>query len=70
MELGWLAIYEPWLLTRLIWQPIKPGYIRLFPPSGAKKVIRPEIWGRGCPKSYICKKCKIVIFSYNEKNVT
>lgn len=62
MEAGWLAIYEPLLITRLVWQPVKPQYVRMFQPAGAEKVIQPKFGGKGCPEAQICKKCKTVVF--------
>jgi hypothetical protein len=70
MEEGWLAIYEPIIITRLVWQPVKPSYIRLKEPTGSVKVIQPRIGGGGCPKAYICRACKITTFSYDEHDAT
>ena len=71
METGWLAIYEPLFpLTRLVWQPVKPGYVRFSMPQGSVRVIQPRAWGRGCPVGFICQNCKITLFSYDEQNVT
>jgi len=30
METGWLAVYESLPITRLVWQPVKPGWVRHF----------------------------------------
>ena len=70
MENGWLAIYEPLLITRLVWQPVKPGYIRFRMPQDSVRVIQPRAWGHGCSEGFICKPCQITLFSYDEKNAT
>lgn len=70
MEDGWLAIYEPIIFTRVIWQPVQPSYIRLCAPTGSVKVIQPRVGGGGCPKAYICTACKMTTFSYDESNAT
>jgi hypothetical protein len=70
METGWLAIYEPLPITRLVWQNKKPGWVRVRMPQGSRKVIQPKVGGAGCPVSYICKTCEIVTFSYNRSNTT
>ena len=69
MEEGWLAIYEPMPITRLVWQKKKPGWIRFMMPEGARKVIQPRTGGAGCPVSYICKPCEVVTFSFDKNNV-
>lgn len=70
MKQGWLAIYDPLLLTKLVWQPVKPGYVRFRMPSDSELVIQPKLWGRGCPEALICKTCELVLFSYDKENVT
>ena len=70
MEPGWLAIYEPLPITRLIWQNKKPGWFRLFRPKGSEKVLQPVAGGRGCPVAYICRECQMVTFSYDRSNAT
>jgi len=70
MEKGWLAIYDPLILTKLVWQPIKPRYVRFRMPQDSVRVMKPRAWGHGCPEGFICKACKITLFSYDEKNVT
>ena len=72
MEKGWLAlnIVNAYIPTRLVWQPTRPGWFRLRLTPGAVPVITPKAWGRGCPEGYICKKCKITLFSYDEKDAT
>jgi hypothetical protein len=70
MDEGWLAIYEPLPITRLVWQPVPPGYVRLRMPPGSVPVIQPRLWGRGCPAGFICKNCKITLFSYDEAATT
>ncbi|MBT5705917.1 PF20097 family protein [Verrucomicrobia bacterium] len=65
MKHGWLAIFNPILwLNFVVWQPMKPGWLRFFTPPEAEKVIVPDFGGKGCPKAYICKECKTVTFSY------
>jgi hypothetical protein len=70
MEMGWLAIYEPLPITRLVWQPVKPGWVRFRMPREAVRVIQPRAWGHGCPEGFICKTCKVTLFSYDDKNTT
>ena len=71
MEQGWLAVYEPlWLLTRLVWQSVRPGYVRFSQPAGSVRVITPRAWGRGCPEGFICRACKVTAFSYDDKDAT
>jgi hypothetical protein len=70
MEKGWLAVYNPIIGTKLVWQAVKPGYVRLQMPEGSVRVSKPKIWGGGCPEGFICKTCKITLFSYDEQNVT
>ena len=70
METGWLAIYEPLPITRLVWQNKKPGWLRFRMPEGSRKVIQPQVGGAGCPVSYICKSCEIVTFSYHGSTTT
>ena len=67
MEQGWLAMFNPILwLNFVVWQPKKPGYMRLFTPKNAEKVIVPRVAGKGCPRAHICRTCKTVSFSYSE----
>jgi len=70
METGWLAVYNPIIGTKIVWQPFKPGYVRLRMPLGSMLVSQPRLWGRGCPEGFICKTCKITLFSYDEQKVT
>lgn len=70
MEKGWLAIYEPLPITRLLWQSVQPGWVRFRMPHGSVRVIQPRAWGRGCPEGFICKNCKITLFSYDEQSVS
>lgn len=69
MEEGWLAIYEPLPLTRLVWQPVQPGQVRFKKPEGAVRVIKPKAGGRGCPVAFICRACEMTVFSYAESDV-
>jgi len=65
MRSGWLAMFNPFLWIHfVVWQPTRPGYIRFFAPKDSERVIVPKAGGKGCPKAWICKKCKTVIFSY------
>ena len=70
MEQGWLAIYEPLPITRFVWQTAKPGWVRFLMPQGSVNVIQPRAFGGGCPESFICKDCKLSLFSYDDKNRT
>ena len=70
MEQGWLAIYEPLPITRLIWQNKRPGWLRLLRPKGSEKVIQPLPGGRGCPVAYICRKCQMITFSYDQRRAS
>ena len=70
MEEGWLAIYEPLPITRLVWQPVAPGQVRVKQPEGAVRVIKPKAGGKGCPTAYICRDCEMTMFSYAESDVT
>lgn len=70
MGQGWLAMFNPIMwLNFVVWQPMKPGYVRFFKPKNAEKVIVPKAGGKGCPKAHICKSCKTVSFSYSEGQV-
>jgi hypothetical protein len=61
MQDGWLAMFNPYfLLSFVLWQPNKPGYVRFLPPKGSERVIGLL----GCPKAQICRGCKTVVFSY------
>jgi Domain of unknown function (DUF6487) len=70
MEAGWLALYNPIVGTKLVWQAVKPGYVRLRMPTGSARVMQARLWGRGCPEGFICMACKLTLFSYDEENVT
>ena len=70
MEPGWLAIYEPLPITKLVWQPVKPGWVRCRMPSGSTRVIKPRVFGKGCPPAFICRECKVSAFSYDEADAT
>jgi hypothetical protein len=70
MEEGWLAIYEPLPVTRVVWQPVEPGQVRVKKPEGAVRVIKPKAGGKGCPTGHICKACEMTVFSYAESDVT
>ena len=67
MTEGWLTIFNliHWL-TFVVWQDIKPGYVRFFRPVGSEKVIIPRAGGFGNPRSQLCRSCKMVVFSYAE----
>jgi hypothetical protein len=65
MEDGWLAMFNPVLwLNFVVWQAVKPGYMRFFSPPGSEKVLVPRAWGKGCPRAQICRGCQMVAFSY------
>lgn len=64
MELGYLAFYEPLVISRIVWQKEKPGYIRFNAPEDGIQVITPPILGKGDKQGYICKQCKNVFFKY------
>ena len=66
MEEGYLAWYEPLAISRIIWQKEKPGFVRLKGPKDSIKVIKPPKFGKGDPKGYICKDCKLVSFYFNQ----
>ena len=70
MERGWLAIYEPLPITRLVWQKIRPRWVRFRMPQGSVRVIQPRALGRGCPPAFICQSCRFTCFSYDEKDAT
>ena len=70
MEMGWLAIYEPLPITRLVWQPVKPGSVRFRMPQKSVRVIQPRAWGHGCPEGFICRTCKLTLFFYDYKNTS
>jgi len=70
MEEGWLTLSNPILwITFVVWQSVKPGYVRLFRPAGSVKVIVPRVGGRGNPRVQICRDCKTVVFSYADDQV-
>lgn len=51
MEEGWLTLFNPILwITFVVWQSVKPGYVRLFRSAGSVKVIVPRVGGRGNPR--------------------
>jgi hypothetical protein len=65
MDDGWLAAFNPiWLLTFVVWQATRPGYVRVFRPAGSEEVIMRPSSGRGCPKAQLCRGCKTVAFRY------
>jgi len=66
MEEGYLAFYEPMIISRIVWQKEKPGYIRFKAPKDSVKVIKPPLFGKGDRKGDICKACKTVTFFYSE----
>ena len=70
MECGWLAVYEPLPMTRLVWQKIRPRWVRFRMPHGSVRVIQPRALGRGCPPAFICRSCRFTCFSYDEKDAT
>lgn len=70
MKQGWLAMFNPTLwFNFVVWQSLKPGYVRFFAPEGSERVIVPKFGGRGCPKAWICTPCKTVTFSYAIENL-
>ena len=70
MKHGWLAMFNPLLwLNFVVWQPLKPGYVRFSAPNGSERVIVPKAGGKGCPKAWICTDCKTVTFSYARGNL-
>jgi hypothetical protein len=44
--------------------------VRFGMPKDSVRVIKPRAWGHGCPEGFICKSCKITLFSYDERDVT
>lgn len=67
METGWLAMFNPILwLNFVVWQDVKPGYVRFFRPAGSEKIIAPRAGDRGNPRAQLCRPCKTVVFSYAE----
>ncbi len=70
MRYGWLAMFNPirWF-NFIVWQPLKPGYVRLWAPKDSERVMDPKFGGKGCPKAWICTDCKTVTFSYAEENL-
>jgi len=70
MKHGWLAVFNPILwLTFVVWQPSRPGYVRFAASEHSKRVIDPKIGGKGCPKAWICTRCKTVTLSYARENL-
>ncbi len=70
MRVGWLALFNPFLFLHfVVWQPTKPGYVRFFAPKDSERVIVPRVGGKGCPKAWICKRCKTVTFSYANEDL-
>jgi len=70
MKPGWLAMFNPILwLNFVVWQRLKPGYVRFSAPKDSERVIVPKVGGKGCPKAWICTKCKTVTFSYAVENL-
>ena len=65
MEKGYLAFYEPLIISRIVWQKKKPGYIRFKAPKDSVKIIKPPLFGKGDSEGYICKACKCVCFNYS-----
>ena len=70
MESGWLALYEPTLLTRLVWQNEQAGWVRLRMPEESTVVIKPQPGGGGSPTGYICKDCDVVTFRFDRAQTT
>lgn len=45
MEDGYLAFYESLVITRLVWQAERPGYVRFRRPPGSVVVVRAPFLG-------------------------
>ena len=70
MKHGWLALFNPMLwFNFVVWQPLKPGYVRFFAPRDSERVLVPRVGGKGCPKAWICVACETVTFSYAKANL-
>jgi len=65
MEEGYLAFYEPLVISRLVWQAERPGYVRFRRPPGSVVVVRPPLLGRGDPAACICRRCRCVTVRYD-----
>ena len=59
MEEGYLAFYEPMVISRIVWQKEKPGYIRFKAPKDSVKVIKPPVLGQGDKKGLFVKTVRL-----------
>jgi hypothetical protein len=66
MEEGYLAFYEPLVISRLVWQAERPGYVRVRRPPGSVVVMRSPLLGRGDPVAFICRQCRSVTVRYDQ----
>ncbi len=70
MEKGWIAIYDPIIITRAVWQDVRPGYVRLRAPAKAVNVMQPQVGGHGSPEAFLCRACEITVSSYDQRRTT
>jgi hypothetical protein len=61
MEDGWLGALG--IRARFVWMPTKPGFFALSLPKGAIKPRHAD-GRRDYLASKICKKCKLIVSSY------
>lgn len=61
MEIGWIALWNPILGTKVRWQPTKPGYRRLRIPEGARVLLRARAGGRDPRSALRCSTCDTVV---------